>query len=289
MSENIPTNENKVEKIPNEREVLNIFDRITGGDFEITRSVEDEEGLSALNVIAMDENGEKVGYDYRRNDFNGETVIDVVFYDGDMPCGGYPIKKYEGGEWIEEGEVIELFETLLNVMAILKLKEKRMRQDRKLEVSSHDQVVLYKDGEWTDTTTEPMTPEESSKSEAISATVDTGTGYVVEVSAKLDEAAADRRIYTEELTGAAVMAGYEFLERDEEYRSLQLSKNGYKILVKCIDNDSEYEGKAKFAIKVELSFLENDGDDSLRELEPNEDTAAIYEEMGHLLNSIKGS
>ena len=53
MNENIPTNESGAEKYPNEREMLNLFEEIINGDFEITRSVEDEEGLSALDVIAI--------------------------------------------------------------------------------------------------------------------------------------------------------------------------------------------------------------------------------------------
>jgi C4-type Zn-finger protein len=97
MIDNEPTNESAAEKIHNEREVLNIFEEIIGGDYEITKSVEDEAGLSALEVIAIDETGEKVGYDYRRTDFQGETIIDVVFYDGDTPCGGYDLKEYKGG------------------------------------------------------------------------------------------------------------------------------------------------------------------------------------------------
>jgi C4-type Zn-finger protein len=102
MIDNEPTNESAAEKIHNEREVLNIFEEIIGGDYEITKSVEDEAGLSALEVIAVDETGEKVGYNYRRTDFQGETIIDVVFYDGDTPCGGYDLKEYKGGAWVEQ-------------------------------------------------------------------------------------------------------------------------------------------------------------------------------------------
>jgi hypothetical protein len=50
----------------------------------------------------MGEDGDKVGYDYRRKDFAGDTVIDVVSYEGDIPCGGHPLKKYKEGVWIDE-------------------------------------------------------------------------------------------------------------------------------------------------------------------------------------------
>jgi hypothetical protein len=102
MNENIPTSESGAEKFPNEREMLNLFEEIISGDFEITRSVEDEEGLSALDVITIGEDGEKVGYDYRRKDFAGNTVIDVVFYVDDIPCGGHALKKFKEGAWVDE-------------------------------------------------------------------------------------------------------------------------------------------------------------------------------------------
>ncbi len=44
MSENAPNNETGTEKIPNEREILNQFESIIGKDFEIVRSLEDEQG-----------------------------------------------------------------------------------------------------------------------------------------------------------------------------------------------------------------------------------------------------
>lgn len=102
MNENIPTNEGDAEKFPSEREILNLFEEIINSEFEITCTEEDEEGLSAFNVIAVGEDGEKVGYDYRRKDFFGNTVIDVVFYMDDIPCDGNTLKKYKEGEWTDE-------------------------------------------------------------------------------------------------------------------------------------------------------------------------------------------
>ena len=107
MNENIPNNEGKIEKIFSEREVLNILDEVIGGDYEITSSVEDEDGLSKMEVRTKDEAGEIVQYDYRRKDNAGETVFDVVFFDGDMPVGGHPVRKYiEGVQSYDKAEAL---------------------------------------------------------------------------------------------------------------------------------------------------------------------------------------
>lgn len=107
MSENIPTNEDSAEKFPNEREVLNEFDEIIGGDYEIFRSHEDEEGIYILEVRTTDEMGDTVQYNYIRagsysEGSSTETVIDVVFFMGDVPCGGHAVKKYKEGVWVSD-------------------------------------------------------------------------------------------------------------------------------------------------------------------------------------------
>lgn len=107
MSENIPTKENNAEKVLTEREVLNVLDEILEGEYEIVRSLADEDGLYLLEVQARDEAGDIVQYNYvRRNsdpkNFSTETVIDVVFFMGDIPCGGHPIQKYKEGVWVKE-------------------------------------------------------------------------------------------------------------------------------------------------------------------------------------------
>lgn len=107
MTENTPTNENNAEKILNEREVLNVFDEIIEGEYEIFRSLEDENGLYILEVRAMDAGGDIVQYNYVRKNsnpknFSTETVIDVVFFMGDVPCGGHPVKKFKEGVWVPE-------------------------------------------------------------------------------------------------------------------------------------------------------------------------------------------
>lgn len=107
MNETIPTNEDGAEKFPNEREVLNLFEEIIGENFEIFRSLEDENGVYMLEVRATDESGDLVQYNYIRagkypEGSSLETVIDVIFYSGDMPVGGHPLKKYTDGQWVDE-------------------------------------------------------------------------------------------------------------------------------------------------------------------------------------------
>jgi len=102
MNENIPTTENSVEKILSEREVMDALEELAGGEYEIARREEDEEGIKRLDIITRDEKGEMVKFDYTRNDNAGEAVIDVVYFDGDMPVGGRAVKKNKQGAWVSE-------------------------------------------------------------------------------------------------------------------------------------------------------------------------------------------
>lgn len=107
MNEKIPSS--SVEKIHNEREILNLLESIIQGEYEILRSLEDEDGLYILEVKTTDESGDTVMYSYIRagkypEGSSTETVIDVIFYDGDMQVGGHPITKYKEGKWVNEVE-----------------------------------------------------------------------------------------------------------------------------------------------------------------------------------------
>jgi len=104
MNEKIQSIENQAEKIPNEREVLNVFEDIIEGEFDIVRMLEDDEGLYMLDVKTLDQDGDMVQYIYTRagsykEGSSLETKIDVVFYNGEFPCGGHSVKKYTGGVW----------------------------------------------------------------------------------------------------------------------------------------------------------------------------------------------
>jgi hypothetical protein len=107
MSETIPSKENGSERFPNEREILNQFEEIIAGEFQITKKLEDEKGLYKLEAQRTDEAGDLEQYNYIRageypEGSSLETVIDIVFFSGDIPVGGRAIKKYQGGEWIDE-------------------------------------------------------------------------------------------------------------------------------------------------------------------------------------------
>lgn len=109
MNEKNPSNEKGQEAIPNEREVLNIIEGIIGSDFEIVKSLEDEQGLYLLEVKAVDEVGDPVQYNYMRagkylEGGSLETVIDVVFFVGDMPVGGRAVAKFDNGNWIHAAD-----------------------------------------------------------------------------------------------------------------------------------------------------------------------------------------
>lgn len=107
MNEHTPSNESGAERTPNEREVLNQLESIIGKDFEIVRSLEDERGLYLLEVNTTDEAGDLAQYSYHRAGKFKEatstvTAIDVVFYMGDIPCGGTTLATYADGVWVPE-------------------------------------------------------------------------------------------------------------------------------------------------------------------------------------------
>jgi len=97
----------RAERVLSEREVLNEFDEIIKGEYEIINNYEDENGLYILEARTTDEAGDTVQYNYIRmgsypEGSSTETVIDIVFFIGDMPVGGHPIKKYKEGVWVPE-------------------------------------------------------------------------------------------------------------------------------------------------------------------------------------------
>ena len=106
MNEDIPANEGGSEKIPNEREVLNLFEEIIDGDFEIYRSLEDEHGLYMFEVRGTDSDGDILQYNYIRagaypEGSSSSTVVDVIYFMGDIPCGGDCVARYENGQWVK--------------------------------------------------------------------------------------------------------------------------------------------------------------------------------------------
>ena len=95
------------EKVISEWGVLDEFDEIIGGNYEIVKSCENENGIYILEVRTTDESGDIVQYNYIRKGSYPEgsstdTVIDVIFFMGDIPVGGHPVKKYKEGVWVPE-------------------------------------------------------------------------------------------------------------------------------------------------------------------------------------------
>lgn len=104
MSERFSEVEDGTEKIHSREEVLEILGGVIEGEFEVVRTLEDENGPYLIEAETKDEAGDTVLYTYNRagnfgNHFSSETVIDVVFFDGDSPVGGHPVVKYLNGEW----------------------------------------------------------------------------------------------------------------------------------------------------------------------------------------------
>jgi hypothetical protein len=109
MIEKITPSENVDRVIFDESQVISVIKGIVGEDKDfpedtLTREY-DEKGLSKFSVrltVEGAEGPEDVQYDYRRCDHAGNTVIDVVFYVGDMVVGGNSVLKYKNGEWVAE-------------------------------------------------------------------------------------------------------------------------------------------------------------------------------------------
>jgi nicotinamide mononucleotide adenylyltransferase len=73
----------------------------------VLRTLEDEYGVYIAEVRTFDDAGDVVLYNYTRmgsypEGYSTETVIDVVFFMGDMSVGGHPVKKYKQGVWVPE-------------------------------------------------------------------------------------------------------------------------------------------------------------------------------------------
>ena len=96
--------ENNLEQIPTKETVLEI---IKGFDENATivREESDEQGLYLLEANLKGEKpGEYTQYQYMREGkfkegASVETVIHVVFYEDDIPCGGHDVATCRGGNW----------------------------------------------------------------------------------------------------------------------------------------------------------------------------------------------
>ncbi len=104
MSEEFHEGQISQEKIHSREEVLEILGGVIEGEFEVVRTLEDENGPCLIEAETKDEAGNTVLYTYNRagnfgRQFSSETVIDVILFEDDIPVGGHPITKYVNGEW----------------------------------------------------------------------------------------------------------------------------------------------------------------------------------------------
>jgi len=107
MSEKMRLVESGVEKSPNEREVMQKVDSILEGrGYTVLKQVEDDEGLSRLDMASSDSDGQRLDISYTRDRVttDGEKIptIHQTLYYGDMPVGAGTQYDYVGlGEWKE--------------------------------------------------------------------------------------------------------------------------------------------------------------------------------------------
>ena len=104
MNEKILTSESATEKIPTEEEVLSVLEEIVGPDYEIYRNLQDDKGPYMFEVLTTDDDGDTVQHNYIRagthpEGFSNETVIEVIYFDGDRPVSGRTLKRYREGVW----------------------------------------------------------------------------------------------------------------------------------------------------------------------------------------------
>ena len=109
MSERFNPAQETVENVPvpSEGGVVSLLESFIGGKeyVEILKE-EDEKGLCRLLVESVDDDGDKVEYEYKRSgNFTYEGVPKVViyatyYYEG-VPVSGGNVSEYRDGEWID--------------------------------------------------------------------------------------------------------------------------------------------------------------------------------------------
>ena len=95
------------ESLPNETEIRKAIERITGDRvYEEMRRLEDETGPTLIEYQSTDEAGDQLDIFYKRagnygaNNFAPTCSIEVMYYMGDLPCGGDVKADFVNGEWV---------------------------------------------------------------------------------------------------------------------------------------------------------------------------------------------
>jgi hypothetical protein len=108
MNEKMQSAERYGEKIPDEREVMQKVDGILEGrGCRVLKRVEDEQGLSQLDIATNDTDGQRLDISYTREgvDIHGKNIpptIHQTLYYGDIPVSSGTHYEYLGkGVWKE--------------------------------------------------------------------------------------------------------------------------------------------------------------------------------------------
>jgi len=93
--------EKSVESIPSRDHVLaQISNYCENPHAKVNREKSDDKGIYFLEVQTEDKNGDMVLYEYKRKgtfpdqNVSGETVINVIYFEGTMPVGGDCLATY---------------------------------------------------------------------------------------------------------------------------------------------------------------------------------------------------
>mgnify|MGYP001233749723 CR=1 FL=1 len=107
MTENFSNPERQRERVLSLQEILDQLEILANRPFQIDEVKADKSGPYYVRAWAEDEEGDPMEYSYQRQGnfddcTSAETVIDVAFYSGGVPCGGHCLAKFINGEWVKE-------------------------------------------------------------------------------------------------------------------------------------------------------------------------------------------
>lgn len=108
MNEGFPSFEKCPEHIPTLEEVISVFEKLRGKEYEVSCCLKDKEDLPYYMEVIASENLPKRNADYiyyRKGAYEGagqssETEIDRMYYnEEDVPYNGEVVARYVEGEW----------------------------------------------------------------------------------------------------------------------------------------------------------------------------------------------
>lgn len=105
MRENVNSFENAKERIATVEEVKSVLQELTGGEAQLIKQREDDQGLYWYEAVAPGEREGAVSeYRYIRQGTYPEgessaSEIHVVYYEDDFPVSGATVAKFQSGRW----------------------------------------------------------------------------------------------------------------------------------------------------------------------------------------------